>query len=105
MMICDKRCKKSVVGIATDTQGMAVGLNDKEKQVPLAVSGWVLAHVDKSYASGTPLVNNKDGKLTKARLYEKIIFSERIVAIYQKKENEDIWHNIDVKGRHWVKIK
>lgn len=105
LSICNKHCQKSVVGIASDTHGQAVGHVDGENQVPIAVAGWVLAYVDKEYESGTVLVNDKDGGLTKARLLEKIFYPERIVAIYQSKEKSSIWNGIEVNNRTWVKIK
>lgn len=107
MRLCNKRCQKAVSGIASDTHGIAVGLNDEAVTVPLAVAGWALAYVDKQYEAGTALVNDADGNLTKARWYEKFFFPERLVATYDRKEYNEEWgpDKISVDGRHWVKIK
>jgi hypothetical protein len=105
--ICNKRCQKSVIGIASDTYGQAVGKSDGTEQVPIAVSGWVLAHVDKEYEPGTPLVNDENGMLTEAKMREKIRYPERLVAIYKKKEGLEYFGPdlTPVNGRHWVKVK
>lgn len=105
MHMCNKRCQKSVVGIASDTHGQAVGFDSTQYQVPLAVAGWVLAVVDKRYESGTPLVNARSGSLTKATLFERLFRAERILGIYQRPEYHPEWKDIKVDGRHWVKVK
>lgn len=108
--ICNERCQMSVIGIASDTFGFGVG-NDSNvpNQVPIAVAGWVLAHVDKEYDCGTPLTNDQNGNLTAMTRSEKMEYPERIVAIYKRKEMEALWgpdnKKIQVNGRHWVKVK
>jgi len=105
--ICDERCQESVIGIASDTYGFGVGQNDL-KQVPIAIAGWTLAYVDRIYVPGTPLTNNQNGDLTKITQEEKRDYPERIVAIYKRKETQDMIGNkikIAVNGRHWVKVK
>jgi hypothetical protein len=109
-MQANKRCQEGVLGISSDVYGMAVGQRKGQRQVPLAVAGWVLAHVDNQYyRPGTVLTNDKHGQLTKMRWYEKIIHPDRIVATYMKKEANIIWgppeHEVEVNGRHWVKVK
>lgn len=108
-MICNKRCQMSVIGIASDTFGFGVGNRPDNKQVPIAVAGWVLAFVDKEYECGTPLTNDEHGNLTAMTREEKLEYPERIVALYKRKEMEEFWgpenQKIAVKGRHWVKIK
>lgn len=105
--ICDKRCQKSVIGIASDTFGFALGIGNGK--VPIAVTGWVLAYVDKEYEMGTPLTNDNVGNLTEMTLKEKQNYPERIVAIYKKKETATSWGfeglEIKVNGRHWIKVK
>lgn len=107
LIICNKRCQKGVTGIVSDTFGIAVGQDGKEDKAAIAVAGWVLAYVDDDYPIGTALVNDKRGFLTKARLYEKVFFPERIIAVYYRREFEKTWgpDNIQVNGRHWVKVK
>jgi len=104
MHLCNKRCQKSVVGIASDTHGQAVGFDSTKYQVPLAVAGWVLAVVDKRYESGTPLVNASSGSLTRANLFERMFRTERIVGIYQRPEYQPEWKGIVVNKRSWVKV-
>lgn len=107
--ICTERCQMSVIGIASDTYGFGVGTGAHDKQVPIAVAGWVLAYVDQEYECGTPLTNDKDGNLTAMTRNEKMEYPERIVGIYKRKEMDLFWgptgKQIEVKGRHWVKVK
>jgi hypothetical protein len=63
--------------------------------------------VDKEYKSGTALVNDENGRLTRARIYEKTLFPERIVATYYKREIKTVWgpEQIQVNNRSWVKVR
>lgn len=108
--ICTERCQMSVIGIASDTFGYGVGCGaNPNKEVPIAVAGWVLAKVDKEYACGTPLTNDEFGNLTEMTRHEKMEYPERIVAIYKRKEMDQFWGpentKIAVNDRHWVKVK
>ncbi len=108
--ICTQRCQLSVIGIASDSFGHAVGLRADQVQVPIAVAGWALAYVDQEYPCGTPLTNDENGNLTEMTLEEKRDFPERLIAIYKKKEVQTEFgpnqnNKIQVNGRHWVKIK
>lgn len=107
--ICNSYCQKSVIGIATDTFGMAVGQGRFQSQVPIGIAGWVLAFVDKSYEPGTPLTNDSHGNLTEMKLEEKQKFPERLVGVYKKPEYDQFFgpegKKVAVNGRHWVKIK
>lgn len=108
--ICNERCQMSVIGIASDTFGYGLGHGaNVNKEVPIGVAGWVLAYVDKEYECGTPLTNDEFGNLTAMTKMEKMEYPERIVGIYKRKEMENFWgpegQKIEVKGRHWVKIK
>jgi hypothetical protein len=97
--------QKGCLGIASDTFGIAVGEKGEEvNQLPLAIAGVVLAHVDKVYESGTPLVCTIDGELTTARWYTRLFHSERILALFYKVENQPVWNGVEVNGRCWVKI-
>jgi hypothetical protein len=109
-MICTKRCQMSVIGIASDTFGFGVGSGaNANHEVPIAVAGWVLAFVDKEYECGTVLTNDEFGNLTAMTRDEKLEYPERIVALYKRKELDTLWgpenSRIEVKGRHWVKVK
>jgi len=92
------------IGIASDTYGFGVGSNSEVKQIPIAIGGFVLAYVDNIYKFGTPLVATRNGKLTKADLFTKLLFPERIVATFYKEENKKMFNTVEVKNRHWVKI-
>ena len=98
-----------IIGIHSDTAGFCMGKRENEKQMNVAVAGFVLAYVDKEYECGTALVATKEGKLTKANRATRLLHPERIVATYYKKEKEDLWgpksNKIKVNGRSWVKIK
>lgn len=105
--LCNKKCQKSVVGIASNTYGFGVG--SREGCVPIAIGGWVLTNVDREYEPGTPLINDKNGFLTKANLYHRIFYSDRIVGYYDRREMLKIIQygetKIEVLGRHWIKVK
>lgn len=107
--ICNTHCQLSVIGMASDTFGFAVGTGANKREVPIAIGGWVLAFVDKEYPCGTPLTNNDKGDLTEMLLKEKQNYPERLIAIYKKSEPNQTWgpedKQIQVNGRHWVKVK
>jgi len=110
--ICHSRCQKSVIGIASDTYGFGVGVSD-ELTVPIAVAGWTLAYVEfdnnEIYECGDVLTNNYNGNLIKMTREEIKEYPERIVAIYKRPEPTELWgpkgKEIQVNGRHWVKVK
>jgi hypothetical protein len=105
--ICNKKCQKGVVGVASNTYGFGVGSRDG--CVPIAIGGWVLSNVDREYEPGTPLINNEGAWLTKANLYHKLFFSDRIVGYYDRKEMLKVIQygdtKVEVLGRHWIKVK
>lgn len=51
------------------------------------------------------MVASKNGILTKASILYKILFPERIIAIFDRVEKEETWNGVEVKGRHWLKVK
>lgn len=99
-----KKAEKATVGICTDTYGYITGTNDGKHGIAIAVSGFVLAHVDKKYSVGTPLVSAPNGMLTKAGFINKLFHHERIVGWYYKDEKSETYHDIVVNGRNWVRI-
>ena len=107
--ISTEKCQMSVIGIASDTYGHAVGVDSTRTQVPIAVCGWALAHVDQEYPIGTPLTNDQNGDLTEMSIEDKMKYPERIVGIYKKLEDREFFgpshSQIKVNGRHWIKIK
>jgi hypothetical protein len=106
MALCNKKAQKGVVGIASNTYGIGVG--SRERCVPIAIGGWVLACVDRTYEPGTPLINDKRGFLTEAKWYHRLFFSERIIAYYDRKELLHVIKHgeekVEVNGRHWVRV-
>lgn len=101
--------QKSYIGIHSDTYGFKMGYEGGKEKLNVAVSGFVLAYVDKEYEVGTPLTCTEDGYLTEIELEDKIKYPERVVATYWKSEPNEEWGSEDkkikVKGRRWVKIK
>ena len=98
-----------IIGIHSDTYGLKIGSEEGKKKMDVAVSGFVLAYVDKEYAPGTPLTCTENGYLTEIRKEDKIEYPERIVATYWKNEPAEEWGSeekkVKVNGRRWVKIK
>lgn len=103
----NKYMDKGYIGIHSDTSGISIG-EKKSKQLKISVAGFVLAHVDKEYKSGTPLTCTKDGKLTKIKLLDRVLHPHMIIAKYWKKEDSDIWkvgdQEVEVNNRSWVKL-
>ena len=101
--------QKSYIGIHSDTFGFLMGHEEGKKKLNVAVSGFVLAYVDKEYEVGTPLTCTADGCLTEIKLEDKIKYPERVVATYWKNEPNEEWgpegKKVKVNGRRWVKVK
>ena len=104
-----KYADKSYIGIHSDTSGFEMGDKGDVKQLKSSVAGYVLAYVDAEYPSGTPLTCSKHGMLTKAHFLTRILHPEMVIATYWKNEPKFVWgaegNEIEVKGRHWVRIK
>jgi hypothetical protein len=94
-----------VIGIPSDVYGIGVGEKKPEvTTLPISIAGFILAHVEAPYETGTPLVATEGGILIKAT---KDIIKNRnhaIIALYYKRESNETWNGIEVKGRHWVKV-
>ena len=103
-----KYMDKGIIGIHSDTYGFKMGSEEGKKKMDVAVSGFVLAYVDKEYEPGTPLTCTENGYLTEIKKEDKIEYPERIVATYWKNEPADEWGSEDrkvkVNGRKWVKV-
>lgn len=101
--------QKSCIGIHSDTFGFLMGREEGKKKLNVAVSGFVLAYVDKEYEVGTPLTCAEDGRLTEIELEDKIKYPERVVATYWKNEPNEEWgpedKKVRVNGRRWVKVR
>ena len=103
-----KYLDEGIIGIHSDTYGFKMGDEEGKKKMDVAVSGFVLAYVDKEYKPGTPLTCTENGYLTEIKREDKIEYPERIVATYWKSEPADEWGSDDrkvkVNGRKWVKV-
>lgn len=101
--------QKSYIGIHSDTYGFKMGHEEGKEKLNVAVSGFVLAYVDKEYEVGTPLTCTTDGYLTEINFEDKMKYPERIVATYWKNEPNEEWgpegKEVKVNGRKWVKVK
>ena len=101
--------QKSYIGIHSDTYGFKMGHEEDKEKLNVAVSGFVLAYIDKEYEVGTPLTCSTDGYLTEIKFEDKIKYPERIVATYWKSEPNEEWgpegDKVKVKGRRWVKVR
>lgn len=97
--------QKGILGVASDTFGIAAGKIEERNQVPVAIGGFVLAHVRGIYESGTCLTSDSDGYLVEMSDNDKTAFPERIVATFDRPETKEMWNGIMVNGRHWVKVK
>jgi hypothetical protein len=105
-LVPTRRCQQGVMGICSDTFGFAVGRIQDRRQIPVSVSGWCLAYVDKLYETGVPLTNTSTGCLTEMNASEKSAYPERLVAVFKRPEHEEVWQGkVEVKGRHWVQVK
>lgn len=104
-----KYLDNGIIGIHSDTFGFRMGYEEGKKKMDVAVSGFVLAYVDKEYKPGTPLTCTENGYLTEIKKEDKIEYPEKIVATYWKNEPAEEWGSEDrkvkVDGRKWVKIK
>ena len=99
------RCEMGSIGIASDTYGYGLGKKNVNNEIPIAIGGFVLAHVDSQYRSGTPLTNDENGNLTEMTEEEKTKYPERMLATYFRNETKEEWNGIKVNGRNWVKVK
>lgn len=99
----------SYIGIHSDTYGFRMGAEGNKEKLDVAVSGFVLAYVDKDYPVGTPLTCTKDGYLTEISKEDKRDNPEMVIAKYWKSEPSEEWgtdsKKVKVNGRKWVKIK
>lgn len=103
----NKYAEQGVIGISTDTQSFTAHSYDGEKdRLPISVSGFVLAHCDKEYISGTPLTCTKNGKLTRANIFIRLLKSHLILATYYKSmKDKKEWNEVLVTDRHLVRVK
>lgn len=92
----DRRSDRSALGVVSDTYSFRAGPVDGK--APIAVAGYVLAHTDKAYKAGTKLAVDAQGRLTRAR------FFDRVIAVYVSNPPTDTWNKVEVLGRKIVKV-
>lgn len=103
LMVASKKAQLGSIGICSDTFGFALGGDKKDKnKAPIAISGWVLAYVDRKYKVGTAVVSGKNGVLTKAGLWDRVLRPERILGIVENSPAK--YNDVKINGRFWVKI-
>lgn len=100
LQLAQKRADKRVVGICSDTYATCIG--DREHSVPIAVAGYVLAYVDRTYPPGTLLTCSRDGDLTKARWFD--VIRGRTLAKYLRKPPGQMYRDVPINDRVWVKV-
>lgn len=105
----EKYLDNRYIGIDSDTYSLAMGMETGKRKLNAAVSGFILAYVDKEYPIGTALTCTENGYLTEIKKEDKIEYPEKIVATYWKNEPAEEWgteeRKVKVNGRKWVKIK
>lgn len=105
LKLSSKRAEIGTAGVCSDTYGFSLGGKNiaAERKAHIAISGWVLAYVDKDYPIGTALTSGPNGVLTAMTKKEKMEYPERIVGILDTKPEN--YNNIKIDGRYWVKVK
>lgn len=103
LVLASKKAQQGTIGVYSDTYGYALGGKESKNMIPIGISGWVLAYVDKKYPIGTALVSGPNGILTKASCCDKVFNPERIVGIIETSPSS--YNNLKIDGRYWVKVK
>ena len=107
--LSDRYCQKGIIGIASDTYGYGLGTKQLADgyEIPIAVAGFVLAYVDnnENLEIGDVLTSSSNGYLIKMSNEDKSVYPERILGTFFKHEKKDVWHDIKVNGRVWIKVK
>lgn len=104
-----KYLDNGIIGIHSDTAGFCMGKRENEKQMNVAVAGFVLAYIDKEYPVGTPLTCKKNGILTKLKEEDISKNPHKIVGTFWKIEPNELWgpegKEVKVNKRMWVKVR
>ena len=86
-------------GIPSDTYSVAAGTETKDK-MPRAIAGFILCYVDNIYKVNTKLTYKKNGILTKKRWWMR----KPIIAEYYMQIKSNKWNEVQVNGRHIVRV-
>lgn len=107
----DRRLDKNPM-VVSDCFGFAIGKQDikEEYSLPIAVSGRVLVYTDKDrskFKIGDVVCAGKDGRASKMKWWEKIIFPDRILGIVSEIPKYKEWgtDKIKVDNRIWIKVR
>lgn len=104
--LCDKRMTPGA-SVVSDTFGFSVGqINDTD--VPVAVSGRVLADTDKPrrrFKVGDIVCSGKNGTVSKMRRWEAILRPECIIGTVSHIPEYADWHGVPVNNRIWIKLR
>lgn len=98
--------------IISDTYGCVIGREDIENNLPIAVSGRVLAYPDKdpfSFEIGAPVCAGENGTISQMTEEEERLYPSRIIGTVSEIPTYDIWDpkdkKIKVDGRIWIRIR
>lgn len=98
--------ERGILGICTDTASVvATNKYVTGPKMKIAVAGFPMAFVDRVYPAGTALTSGKDGYLTKAPWWVRVLFPERVVAVYMGRFQQTIMGEIETKDRAVVKVR
>lgn len=111
-VILNNKRRNTTAMIVSDTFGFSIGKQKKNNEfsLPIAVSGRVLVYTNedtKTFNPGDAVCASKNGKISKMKWWEKILFPDAIIGIVSSIPTYKIWgtNNIDVDNRIWIKIK
>lgn len=93
--------------LVSDTYGFAIG-RSSETDVPVAVSGRVLAYTDKArtaFKTGDVVCAGKHGTVSRMRRWEMIFFPDRILGTVSHIPAYTHWNGIAVDDRIWIKVR
>lgn len=92
--------------IISDTFGLSVG-SGYDAAIPLAIAGRALAYPyeDKTtYHIGDTVCTGPNGTISKMTREEIQQYPDRIVGIVSEIPDYEIWHDVNVNGRIWIKL-
>jgi hypothetical protein len=96
--------QKGTLGVASETASViARNKSAGGRKLPVAVAGVALAYVDSDYPPGTALCSWKEGFLTRAPWWVRVLFPERIVGIFLRDPGAS-WHQWQSFGRKLIRV-
>ena len=106
-LIASRKHKLPAAYIISDTYGMVIGDDELENKAPVAVAGRVLAFVEKKekLKIGDALKTAPGGRLAKMGRLEIMLYPDRIVGYVSEIPTYEVWNNVEINDRIWVKIK